>query len=133
MKIRRQFVSNSSSTSYVIALSRDIEITDEEKEKIRQVCMDCYNTDIENIDEYLEKALDELCSNEEVWQYSEDSRSEEYRIVETVMEQIVEMLGDKIVITSIHGAPDCGAYVNVMSDFNRGRFVDKIKKMGIIK
>lgn len=122
MKIRIGFVSNSSSTSYVIAITRDFKLSDEQK----QLLGDYYNEyedekdqiTIEQIEKLFQKTLEKLCSSSQVWK--DDT---------PLFDSMIRTLKEKIVLAEIDGSPDEGCCVNVLSDKNKDDFIAKMQKL----
>lgn len=122
MKIRIGLVSNSSSTSYVIAITRDFKLSDEQKQKLFEN-YDPYEEDqleIEGIEELFQKTVEKLCSSSQVWEEDDENN---------FLYAIVRVLKEEIVLTSLDGAPDAGCYVNVLSDKNKDDFIAKVQKL----
>ncbi len=124
MKIRLGFVSNSSSTSYIIALRRDYHFSVEEVDRI----LASHNRWIDE-DEIIKKedapaalheALEALCSESYLCDWHDGESG-----LPALVAEIVTVLKDKILLTTIEGAADGPTtYVNIWSDQNR----DKLKK-----
>lgn len=127
MKIRKGFVSNSSSSSYIIALTRDFKITTLLKEKIlgEFYDMNYYNQEEELADDVVEamikEAINQLCSRNQI--YKEECS---YGGVSKMVPAVVHALKDEIVITTVDNRPDAESYCNVLSDNKRKEFLTKI-------
>lgn len=115
MKIRLGFVSNSSSTSYVIALTRDYKFSDDQISRI----LSDYNSGVNYTDQILEEdilehikiAINELCSNSCV--YTE--------MANPLISTIYGIIKKDIDISE--GGTEAGdTYINILSDANEENF-----------
>ena len=117
MKLRTGFVSNSSSSSFVIAITRDYVFSPEIKEKMYNEYINYWEEEevsMEQFDNLLKEGLNELCSgNGIIWE--EDSSS----ITSTILAEL-----EDVVIASVDVGPDAGSTTNIFAD-NR---IKKVKK-----
>lgn len=119
MKIRLGFVSNSSSTSYIIALRRDYHFSVEEVDKILESHNKWIDEDEiikkENAPAALHEALEALCSSDHLADWHDGDTG-----IPALVSGIVYVLKDKILLTTIEGAADGPTtYVNIWSKPNR--------------
>ena len=120
MKTRQGFVSNSSSTSFVIALSKDFKITDDIiKEFIRESgTID----ESEVFAKRIKSVIKKMCEKGLI--FSDPYSSKDSQFFED-LDTLIEVCPD-IVISEIDGGPESGStYVNIFAD----KTLAKIKKM----
>lgn len=129
MKIRSGFISNSSSTSYVIAVTRDFQPTDEQVKKF----VERYNAwekdeddlSIESGKEQIVKIVDRICREEEVWTSPEyDDKKDPLPKGIDVFEEIFEELH----LVCMDGGPEDGRIINVLADKCKDKVVAQLKK-----
>ena len=118
MKIRTGFVSNSSSTSYVIALTRDFKPTPKQIKDFIQECND-YNEDDdndkdivtkENAVEIISGIVEELCKNGELsWYEGEDVEIDNFV-------PFMSACSDSFEICAVNGGHGCDSLANILAD-----------------
>ena len=120
MKIRKGFVSNSSSTSYVIALTRDYEASEEKVLEFMKEYEECYDEELGSIEkarELIAWIIGKLCSSEQVW-------TEEYEGVCC----FIQAFSDDICLTYIDSGPDDSSISNIFADKCKDETIEKMKK-----
>jgi len=117
MKVRKGFVSNSSSSSFVIAITRDYVFSPEIKQKIYNEYIGYWDEEevsMEQFDNILKEGLDELCTGDGViWE--EDSSS----ITQAILAEL-----EDVVIAYVDVGPDAGSTNNIFADNQ----IEKVKK-----
>jgi len=117
MKIRLGFVSNSSSTSYVIALTRDFRATPEQLEKFIKECQE-YNYEEETegaamspeqATEAISKIVEELCSCGEWSWYDGDIEIDNFS-------PFMWACSDSFEICAVDGGHGCDSLANILAD-----------------
>ncbi len=114
MKLRLGFVSNSSSTSYVIALSRDIEVTPEKLANFLEECNQYLDEDEKRMTseegkKAISKAIKDLCSQGEFSWYDGDIEIEHFH-------QFMQTFEDEIEICATDGGHGCDSLCNILAD-----------------
>jgi len=120
MKIRLGFVSNSSSTSYVIALTRDFKATPEQLEKFISECQEYnYEEDAEGVamtpmtPEQAAKAIseivEEICKCGEWSWYDGDIEIDNFT-------PFMYACSDDFEICAVDGGHGCDSLVNILAD-----------------
>lgn len=127
MKIRKGFVSNSSSSSYIVAITRNFKLPDEFKEDLMTEYNDYAYDPEETIttDEIIALAVDSLCSQKTIWQ--EHCSASVHALVNTIVSNYD--LDAKYTIMTIEQGPDEGQYINMMCDGSKEKFVKKLKNI----
>jgi len=123
MKIRAGFVSNSSSTSYVIALTRDFKTTQAKMQRFMDECDEYTDVEITNLkqaDECIGRIVESLCSNSEIW--IDDSPVEN-------LYEFITVFDDDITITSLDGGPEESKVCNIFADSCKDKTILKLKKI----
>ena len=123
MKIRAGFVSNSSSTSYVIALTRDFKTSQAKVQAFMDECDPYANleiTSLEQADECIGRIVEALCSHDQIWMTES--------LVENVYE-FINIFGDDIIITTMDGGPDDSQVCNIFADGRKDEMMTKLKKL----
>ncbi|MHA1468961.1 MAG: hypothetical protein ACTSSP_00215 [Candidatus Asgardarchaeia archaeon] len=123
MKIRIGFVSNSSSTSYVLAVTRNFKLTDEKRKELFEEHVDWSGEEditIDQIDGYFQDIIERLCSSGEV--YEDDDEPPLFYPFITVFE-------DEILFTTIEAGPGQGVHINLLSDKEIEKTLKKMKKI----
>lgn len=127
MKIRNGFVSNSSSTSFILAIARNFELPEELKEKLveeyKEYCWGDGMGEPPTADEIVEEAVNILCSKEATWQ--EDCSASVTALVHIVTND--KELAKVYYITELDAGPDEGQYINVLCDKERKGFLTQMK------
>jgi len=117
MKIRLGFVSNSSSTSFVIALTRDFKATPEQLEKFIKECQEYnYEEDAkgkamtsEQATKTIAEIVEELCKNGE-WSWCDgDIEIENFH-------PFMWACGDSVEICAVDGGHGCDSLANILAD-----------------
>lgn len=110
MKIRLGFVSNSSSTSYVIALTRDFKPTPEQLDKFIEDCGDL-DTKLtpEQAIKSINKIVEALCSRGE-WSWVD------YNIEIDNFSPFMWACEDSFLISEIDGGHGCDSLANILAD-----------------
>ena len=123
MKIRLGFVSNSSSTSYVIALTRDFKTTQDKVQKFMDLCDEWANveiTSLEQADEVIGRIVEALCSQSYIW--LEESSVEN-------LSEFINVFGDEIIIGAVDVSSESGSVSNIMADSCKEETMKKLKKL----
>jgi hypothetical protein len=123
MKIRSGFVSNSSSTSYVIAVTRNFKTDQAGMQRFLDTCnewSDYEIKDLEQADAKMGEIIDALCSNEEIWTCEAPV---------PYISEFVDTFKDDIVLFAIDGGPDDGKVLNAFADSCKDKTIDKLKKI----
>jgi hypothetical protein len=124
MKIRAGFVSNSSSTSYVIAVTRNFKTDQAGMQKFLDACISEWDdneiTDLEQADKKIGEIVEALCSHEQIWN-TEAPVSH--------ISEFVDTFKDDIVLFAIDGGPEDGKVLNAMADSCKEKTIAKIAKL----
>ncbi len=127
MKIRNGFVSNSSSSSFILAITRNFKLPEEFKEALvgeyEEYCGGDYEKDMPTADEIVEEAIDIICSKETIWQ--EDCPPSVTALVHIVTDN--NELSKIHYITGLDAGPDEGQYINVLCDKEKDNFLSQMK------
>jgi len=108
MKIRNGFVSNSSSTSFIVAIPKNMEITEEDREKLsNNIYFKKENKD--SINRFLTEAFEKVKIGEVIYQYNE---SEGYYWLSVLAKN------RRIILCDVNSGPEDGFIVNAMSPEN---------------
>ena len=118
MRIRTNFVSNSSSTSYIIAVTRDFVPAEEQLKEFWERLEEERECTLAEAQGILNNLINELCTYNQVWE--EDGPEGIFHF---------DIFAQELVIATVDGAPDCGAYVNVLSDSNKEKFMGQMKRI----
>lgn len=125
MKIRTGFVSNSSSTSYVIALTRDFKTTQTKMQEFVDSCNKYMNEKswitLEQADKAVGKIIEVLCTNGEIW--DEHDNPPEY------IRNFVGVFGDEFGVVDIDGGPEDGKYINLFADDCKAENIKMFKRL----
>jgi spore cortex formation protein SpoVR/YcgB (stage V sporulation) len=126
MKTRQGFVSNSSSTSFVVALSRDFVITDEAVSKFIDAYKNYDNKRVtpEGSREKIEYAVDKLCGDGIVYAVDADDEND----VCFVVEFLTELYPD-ILLAEIDTSSEMGCCVNILSDKSKKETLRKLNRI----
>ncbi len=124
MKIRLGFVSNSSSTSYVIALARNYKATKEQIQKFADGIANWEDEEysFEQADEQIKTIVEALCSTEGKCMWLEDSPVQ-------YLDEFIDMLEDDYILGTVDVSSEAGQVTNVLADGNREKVAAKVKKM----
>ncbi len=124
MKIRLGFVSNSSSTSYVIALARNYQATKEQIQKFADGIANWEGEEytFEDADKQIKTTVEALCSTEGKCMWLDDSPVQ-------YLEEFIGMLDDDYILGTIDVSSDAGQVTNILADGNREKVARKVKKM----
>lgn len=124
MKIRQGFVSNSSSSSYIIALARNYKATKEQIQKFADEIADWEDEDysFEQADEQIKTTVEALCSTEGKNMWFEDSPVQ-------YLGEFIDMLEDDYILGTIDGSSGSGQVTNILADGNREKVTAKVKKI----
>ncbi|KKM62759.1 hypothetical protein LCGC14_1518420 [marine sediment metagenome] len=114
MKIRCGFVSNSSSSAYILLLKKDFQFTDEQIEEIIGETGLEEERD-EEMKGALNSALEHLKNGKDVW-------IEE--LPGCMGGAIAEALPDDLILTTVEMGPDAGQLINILTD----EYVEKFQK-----
>ncbi len=125
MKIRKGFVSNSSSSSYIVAITRDFKLPSEYKEDLMAEYSEYVYDPEESVtaDEIVALAVDNLCSQKTIWY--EHCPASVHALINTIT--CNHDLDEKYVIITIEQGPDEGQYINMMCDGSQKAFTKKLK------
>jgi hypothetical protein len=170
MKVRNGFVSNSSSSSFVVAIPKGYKLSDEEMSEIRagledydsyfshyeKLAEDEGNTEVLDEREKIQKMLEsgnfeEMTDDEPVTddiKNADIANGLQYLKTDGVLWQdseywddvpasaaasaIVEVLHDKVIITSIDGPSGCGQTINILAESNLASTGMKLLKESLI-
>lgn len=124
MKIRLGFVSNSSSTSYVIALARNYKATKEQIQKFTDRIANWEDEEYtsEQADKQIKTIVDALCSTAGKCIWIEDSPVQ-------YLDEFINILEDDYILGKIDVSSEAGQVTNILADGNREKVAAKIKKM----
>jgi hypothetical protein len=124
MKIRSGFVSNSSSTSYVIAVTRNFKTDQAGMQKFLDECSrwsdDDEITNLEQADKKIGEIIEALCSHEQIWTCEAPCSH---------ISEFVDAFKDEIQISSLDGGPDDGKVLNILADNCKDKTMTKLKKL----
>jgi hypothetical protein len=126
MKIRNGFVSNSSSSSFVLAVTRSFKLPKSLKEDLVAEYEDnSYRDEEESLtaDEIIAIALDNLCSQKTIWQ--ENAPVAVHVLLDTILRN--KELRKRHVIHTIDSGPDDGMYINLLCDGEKEEFIENMK------
>ena len=127
MKIRQGFVSNSSSTSFILAIARNFKLPEEFKEAlVREYTEYCWGDGIgepPTADEIVEEAVNILCSKEATWQ--EDCAPSVTALAHIITDD--NELAKIHYITGLDTDSGGGQYINVLCDKEREGFLAQMK------
>lgn len=128
MKVRNGFVSNSSSTSHIVILSRNFKLSDEQ---VKEFC-ERYNNwgdevlTPEQAEVRANEIIDRICSQKETWTcyegYGEENPPAGTQIFLEVFEELIE-------IASMDTGPESGLCINIFADECRDKNIDKLHKI----
>ncbi len=121
MKIRLGFVSNSSSTSYVIALTRDFRATPEQLDKFIEECGDVENIKLtpEQATKSIGKIVEALCSRGD-WSWVD------FDIGIDNFHPFMWACGDSIKISEADAGHGCDFLHNILADDLRDKTIKLI-------
>ena len=124
MKIRTGFVSNSSSTSYVVALTRDFVASPEKIQKFLGSYRDWEDEDItdEQGVELIGKVVEALCSSREIW-------IDDYNDKLDGLDTFLSVFGDEISVASMDVSSEAGIVTNIFADRNKEKSMEILKKV----
>jgi len=121
MKIRAGFVSNSSSTSYVVAIDRNFRTTQEKMQEFLDEVqgweVDCDT--LEEADEIVGRIIEELCSDGEVFIDHEGPDG---------IESFLKVFNE-ITIECVDVGPEDGRCVNILSDKDREMSIKQLRQI----
>lgn len=126
MKIRLGFVSNSSSTSYVIAVTRNFQVTKEKAQLFLDECTkDSYyaSNDVKDIESAIKKikeVLEAFCTHEEIW--------EEEAPIDSIYE-FITVFREEVVLIEMESGPEDGRVMNILADKCGNKNFKRIKKL----
>ncbi len=117
MKIRLGFVSNSSSTSYVIALTRDFKATPEQLDKFIEECGD-FDTKLtpDQATKSIGEIVEALCSSGEWSWYDGDISIDNFH-------PFLWAFGDSFEICAVDGGHGCDSLANILADDLRDKTI----------
>lgn len=122
MKLRNGFVSNSSSSSYIIAVTRDFQPTDEQIENFKNEFDEDLTSD--EAKKVMLHIIERMCQEEELWTgYDADAPNGWWEFLRICKE---------VVITTSETGPDDGRCINVLADSCIDKTtaqMDKIRKL----
>lgn len=125
MKIRLGFVSNSSSTSYVVALTRDFKTTQDKMQEFLDSRNKYTNEEnwitLEQADKEVGKIVDALCTQGIIW--------EEYDSPPEYVRDFVKVFREDIRVVDIDGGPEDGKYINLFADDCKAENMKMFKKL----
>ncbi len=126
MKIRIGFVSNSFSTSYVIALARDFKTTQAKMQEFIDSCNKYEREEknmltLERADKVVEEIVEALCSQAIIWDEHDSPPEYTYNFVRT--------FGDEIGVVNIDGGPEDGKYVNLFADECKDKHIKMFERI----
>lgn len=124
MKIRLGFVSNSSSTSYVIALARNYKATKEQIQKFADEIANWKNEEytFEQADEQIKTTVEALCSAQGKCMWLDEAPVE-------YLGEFISMLEDDYILGTVDVSSEAGQVTNILADGNREKVMAKVKKM----
>ncbi len=124
MKVRSGFVSNSSSTSYVIAVTREFKATPEQIQAFYDRCNkyseDDDVTDLDKAEKQMAEIVEVLCLNEDIWLGEAPSPN---------ISNFVTACKDDVILTSLDGGPEDDTICNIFADKCKDKTIEKMKKL----
>lgn len=122
MKIRKGFVSNSSSSSYVIAITRDLQFSEKEIAKFREGYENHHGDECdfttEQIQEIVTEIVDKLCREGQI--YDEDCSE---------LIPFADALDGSYGITNINVGCSEGGIINLLTDKDKNEVLSAMKKI----
>ncbi len=125
MKIRKGFVSNSSSTSYVIAVTRNFKPSPDKMQEFLDRCNQYSKSDmvvdIESAEKQIEAIVEDLCNRSQIWQ-DHDEPAEH-------MSDFVDIFEDEVQLFAIDSGSEDGKFLNVLADSCKDETMKKLTKL----
>ena len=126
MKIREGFVSNSSSTSYVIALTRDFKTTQAKMQEFVDRCNEWEKCEkhmmtLQKADVAVGEIVEALCGQEVIWDEHDDPPEHCREFMSTFKQEIG--------VADIDGGPEDGKYMNLFADSCKDKNIEMFKRI----